>query len=110
MMDNCIICQMHQQKISIPGGLVFVNEHAAVYHAAIPSGESTIYLGYMMIELKRHASGLAAVEEMADLLQLAQSPYFSIVSGNCFFSLKHVYPRSCREYALSTLHTLVTYC
>ena len=51
-----------------------------------------------------------SVEEMADRLQLAQSPYFSIVSGNCFFSLWHVYPSSCNEYALSTLHTLVTYC
>jgi len=37
--------------------------YLAVYHAAIPSGESTIYLGYMMIELKRHAPGLPDMTE-----------------------------------------------
>jgi histidine triad (HIT) family protein len=57
--DHCLICKKHRGEISAPGGIIYEDNHVMVFHASIPEGASSIYLGYLMIELKRHAPGLA---------------------------------------------------
>lgn len=58
---NCFICRKHRGDIEIPGGPIY--EDALVYagHAAIPAGETTAYLGAILIEPRRH------VPEIGDL-------------------------------------------
>jgi histidine triad (HIT) family protein len=55
----CFVCQKHLGLVNIRGGAI--HEDALVYagHAQIPSGEETAYLGYLMVEPKRHVPGLA---------------------------------------------------
>lgn len=62
-MDNheCFICKKHKGEIQITGGAIF--EDDIVYVGHIGSNEKTVYLGYLIIDLKRHVSGLG---EMTD--------------------------------------------
>jgi histidine triad (HIT) family protein len=55
---GCFVCQKHRGLKAVPGGSIY--EDALVYagHAQIPIGEETVYLGYLMIEPKRHVPGL----------------------------------------------------
>lgn len=54
---DCFICRKHQGEINIPGGAIYEDE--LVYAGHIRSDQGPTYLGYLMVELKRHAPGLA---------------------------------------------------
>ena len=58
-MDDCFVCRKHRGETRTPGGPIY--EDALVYagHADIPDGHTTVYLGYLLVEPKRHAPGLA---------------------------------------------------
>jgi diadenosine tetraphosphate (Ap4A) HIT family hydrolase len=72
---NCFICQKHRGELPIPGGLIYEDELLAVCH--IQYQESDVkgtYLGYLMIENKRHIPGLAELTaEEAQALGLMAS-------------------------------------
>ncbi|RSK52076.1 HIT family protein [Bacillus canaveralius] len=55
--NNCFICKKHDGLMCIPGGVVYENDLVYVGHIAPNEGKA--YLGYLMIDLKRHAPGLA---------------------------------------------------
>lgn len=57
--EGCFVCRKHVGEISIPGGAVYENDLVYAGHAAIPEGQTTAYLGSLMVEPKRHISGLA---------------------------------------------------
>ncbi|MDQ0268351.1 HIT family protein [Cytobacillus purgationiresistens] len=55
-MSTCFICKKHSGEIKVSGGTVYEDEY--VYAGHIYSEDDDHYLGYMMIDLKRHAPGL----------------------------------------------------
>ena len=57
--EGCFVCRKHVGEISIPGGAVYEDDLVYAGHAAIPKGQTTSYLGSLMVEPKRHISGLA---------------------------------------------------
>jgi diadenosine tetraphosphate (Ap4A) HIT family hydrolase len=69
MRMDCFVCRKHQGEIVVPGGTIYQNDLVYVGHAQIADGQSTAYLGYLMVEPKRHAAGLADLtdEEAAAL-------------------------------------------
>ncbi len=58
---DCFVCQKHQGKIQIPGGAIYEDE--LVYAGHLRSDRGTTYLGYLMIEPKRHTPGLAELTD-----------------------------------------------
>ena len=57
------MCRKHVGEISIPGGAVYEDDPVYAGHAAIPEGQATAYLGSLMVEPKRHISGLAELTD-----------------------------------------------
>ena len=57
------MCRKHVGEISIPGGAVYEDELVYAGHAAIPKGQTSSYLGSLMVEPKRHISGLADLND-----------------------------------------------
>lgn len=56
---DCFVCRKHRGEVSIPGGAIYEDDLIYAGHAQIREGESTAYLGYLLVEPKRHAPGLA---------------------------------------------------
>jgi diadenosine tetraphosphate (Ap4A) HIT family hydrolase len=53
MSPECLICAKHRGEGPLVGPLVWSDEHAYVYHAPVPVGETAV-LGYLFIETRRH--------------------------------------------------------
>lgn len=60
-MDDCFICRKHRGAIPLPGGAIYEDDLFFVCHAYLPDKPEPVYLGWVVIELKRH------VPELADL-------------------------------------------
>jgi hypothetical protein len=56
MVQDCFICSKHRNAQQLPGGTIYEDE--LVYVGHIGSNEKTVYLGYLVIDLKRHVPGL----------------------------------------------------
>ncbi len=56
---DCFVCRKHRGEISIPGGAIYEDDLVYANHVQIPEGQATAYLGYLMVEPRRHAAGLA---------------------------------------------------
>ena len=54
---DCFICRKHRGEIFVPGG--FLYEDALVYASHIGQQDHPTYLGYLMVETKRHVAALA---------------------------------------------------
>jgi histidine triad (HIT) family protein len=59
----CFVCRKHRGEISIPGGAIYEDDLVYSGHVQIREGQSTAYLGYLMVEPKRHAPGLADLKD-----------------------------------------------
>jgi histidine triad (HIT) family protein len=57
--SDCLVCRKHRGEIATPGGAIYEDDLIYAGHAQIPQGQATTYLGYLMVEPKRHAPGLA---------------------------------------------------
>jgi histidine triad (HIT) family protein len=55
----CFVCAKHRGEIIVPGGAIYQDEVLYVGHRAPPAGGPDTYLGYVLVETRRHASGLA---------------------------------------------------
>ena len=60
---ECFICRKHRGEIHLPGGAIAQDDVVYVGHAPIHPGQSTAYLGYLMVEPRWHARGL---EDLSD--------------------------------------------
>ncbi len=58
---DCFVCRKHQGCILIPGGAIYENE--LVYAGHIRSDQGATYLGYLVVEPKRHVPGLAELTD-----------------------------------------------
>lgn len=57
---SCFICQKQRGEVSIPDGWIYEDALLTVCHVQYPTGDpDKTYLGYLIIENKRHAPGLA---------------------------------------------------
>ena len=56
MVQDCFICSKHRNAQQLPGGAIYEDE--LVYVGHIGANEKTVYLGYLVIDLKRHVPGL----------------------------------------------------
>lgn len=54
--QDCFICNKHRKAQQIPGSTIYEDE--LVYVGHMGSSEKPVYLGYLVIDLKRHAPGL----------------------------------------------------
>ena len=63
MAHDCFICRQHRGEVVVPGGAIYQDDLVYAGHAQIRDGRDTVYLGYLMAETKRHASGLADLTE-----------------------------------------------
>lgn len=63
MNPDCIVCQKHRGEFKIPGGAIYEDDLVYAGHAQIREGQTTAYLGYLMVEPKRHAPGLADITD-----------------------------------------------
>ena len=52
---SCFICAKHRGEEKVPGGAVYEDDLVYVGHRGF--GDEPGYLGYLMIDIKRHASG-----------------------------------------------------
>ncbi|PFN05135.1 MULTISPECIES: HIT family protein [Bacillus cereus group] len=59
--ENCFICQKHKGNIQVPGGAIYEDDFVYVGH--VYWEEEKTYLGYLMIDIKRHTPGLAELTE-----------------------------------------------
>ncbi|PEA83045.1 HIT family protein [Bacillus pseudomycoides] len=59
--ERCFICQKHKGEIKVPGGAIY--EDDLVYVGHVHWEEDKTYLGYIMIDIKRHTPGLAELTE-----------------------------------------------
>jgi diadenosine tetraphosphate (Ap4A) HIT family hydrolase len=68
---DCFICRKHRGMVAVPGGALFEDHLVYAGHAQIRDGQPAAYLGYLMLEPKRHALGLADLtDEEAQALGL----------------------------------------
>jgi histidine triad (HIT) family protein len=56
---DCFICRKHRGEISLPGGAIYQDDLVYAGHAQIPEGQATVYLGWALVETRRHTPGLA---------------------------------------------------
>lgn len=61
VLQDCFICRKHRGEIHVPGGAIYEDDLLYVGHISSDSGEA--YLGYVIIDLKRHAPGLAEMQD-----------------------------------------------
>jgi histidine triad (HIT) family protein len=88
---DCFICQKHRGELPIPGGLIYEDDLLAVCHLQLPEGEpNRTYLGYLIIENKRHVPGLAelTVEEAQALGLMASRLARALKESEC---AEHIY-------------------
>jgi len=57
-MADCFICRKHRGEVSLPGGAIYEDDLVYAGHAQIRKGQTVAYLGYLMVEPKRHVLGL----------------------------------------------------
>ncbi len=55
---DCFVCRKHRGDVTIPGGAIYEDDLIYAGHAQIREGQTTAYLGYLMVEPKRHAPHL----------------------------------------------------
>lgn len=55
---TCFICRKHRGEFRLPGGAIAQDDMVYVGHAQIRPGQADAYLGYLMVEPKRHVPGL----------------------------------------------------
>ena len=56
---DCFVCRKHRGEIAEPGGAILDDDLLRAGHMIPPDGEDSVYLGWVLIEPRRHAPGWA---------------------------------------------------
>lgn len=59
MHEDCFICRKHRGEVAAVCEPVYEDELLYAGHAGIPDEAEEVYLGYLLLEPKRHVPGLA---------------------------------------------------
>jgi len=57
-LPDCLICRKHHGDLPVPVGVIYEDNLIYVSHAHIADGQETVYLGWCVVETKRHTPGL----------------------------------------------------
>ncbi len=57
--DDCLICQKQRGEWQVPGGAIYRDALIYSSHAHFQESEKTAYLGWLVVETRRHVPGLA---------------------------------------------------
>lgn len=70
---DCLVCRKQRGDTTPPGGAIYCDEFVYASHAFIPEGKEHAYLGWLLIEPRRHIPTLAELtdEEGRAIGQLA---------------------------------------
>jgi histidine triad (HIT) family protein len=60
---DCFICRKHRGEIVIPGGAIYEDDLLYAGHVGMQEGQAA-YLGYIIVETKRHAPDLADLTDV----------------------------------------------
>ena len=60
---DCLICRKHRGEVPVPGGTIAEDGLVYTGHAQIRLGQTTAYLGYLMVEPQRHVPGLQELRD-----------------------------------------------
>lgn len=60
---DCFVCRKHRGDTGTPGSPIYEDGLLYAGHAEFREGEQTAYLGYLMVEPRRHAVGLAGLND-----------------------------------------------
>lgn len=65
-LDARVLCvgAKHRGEIAVPGGAIYQDDVLSVSHRAPPEGGSETYLGYVIVETRRHALGIADLTQL----------------------------------------------
>lgn len=63
MAASCFVCQKHSQGSEVPSGVIYEDGLTYVGHL-LPGDLTDVYLGYLMLEPKRHVARLGDLTEM----------------------------------------------
>ena len=56
---DCLICRKQRGEFPLPGGVLYQDELVFACHAHLAKEGDTVYLGWLVVETRRHAAGLA---------------------------------------------------
>jgi diadenosine tetraphosphate (Ap4A) HIT family hydrolase len=70
---DCFVCQKQRDETPPPGGAIYCDDLVYASHAFIPEGREHAYLGWLLVEPRRHIPSLADLtdEEGSAIGQLA---------------------------------------
>jgi diadenosine tetraphosphate (Ap4A) HIT family hydrolase len=60
---DCFICRKHRGEAPAPGGPIYETELVWASHGYHPERNASPYLGHVVVEPRRHAPGLADLDE-----------------------------------------------
>jgi diadenosine tetraphosphate (Ap4A) HIT family hydrolase len=60
---DCLICRKQRREFAVPGGPIFVDETLYAWHAHLQNDETQVYLGWLILETRRHVLGLADLSD-----------------------------------------------
>jgi diadenosine tetraphosphate (Ap4A) HIT family hydrolase len=56
---ECIVCRKHRGELPVPGGPLYRDALVYVGHAFIPQEQERVYLGWLLVEPRRHVPTVA---------------------------------------------------
>lgn len=60
---KCLICDKHSGGFQIPGGVIYQDDLVYASHAHLGADQESIYLGWLVVETRRHIPGLAELDD-----------------------------------------------
>lgn len=57
-MEDCLVCRKHSGELPAPGGAIYEDDLVFASHVFIPEDKTEVYLGWLVLEPRRHAPGL----------------------------------------------------
>jgi diadenosine tetraphosphate (Ap4A) HIT family hydrolase len=60
---SCMICDKHNGAFQPPGGALFQDEWVYASHAHLAENQENVYLGWLVVETRRHIPGLAELND-----------------------------------------------
>ena len=56
--DDCLVCRKQRGEQPAPGGVLYEDDLVYASHVYVPAGRGDVYLGWLVLEPKRHAPNL----------------------------------------------------
>lgn len=72
--EDCLVCNKHRGNPPPPGGTIYEDDLVFASHVYLPEGQDRVYLGWLVLEPKRHAANLPDLtDKEAERFGLAQT-------------------------------------